>query len=108
MVMSMSHESTLGKRLQELRVSSCLSQEALAEILHVSRETVRNWESGHCEPPISVITELARLYHVSADLILGISDIRVIRLDRLTEEQAEVISLLVSTIEARAKHSIGQ
>ena len=108
MVIAMPYESTLGKRLQKLRISSGLSQETLAEMLHVSRETIRNWECSHCEPPISVITELAQLYHVTTDLILGISDIRVIRLDQLTEEQAEVISLLVSTIETRARHSIRQ
>ena len=107
MVIVMPHDTNLGKRLQELRVRSSLSQETLAGMLHVSRETVRNWESGHCEPPISMITELAKLYHVSADLILGISDIRVIRLDQLTKEQAEVISLLVSIIETRSRHPAG-
>ena len=95
-------ESGLGERLRELRIRKGLSQGALAGTLRVSRETVRNWESGRCEPSCAALAELTKLYHVSSDLLLGLPEAKVLRLDHLTDEQAEVISLLVSIIEARA------
>ncbi len=34
----------ISKRLKELRIENNFSQEKLAEILNVSRQTISNWE----------------------------------------------------------------
>ena len=37
---------TFGEKLQKLRRESALSQEKLAEQLHVSRQAISKWELG--------------------------------------------------------------
>ena len=108
MVIAMVNEQTVGARLRKLRLKNGYSQEDLADAMLVSRETIRNWESDLCEPPCTALLELSALYHVSTDYILGASDIRVIHLDRLSPDQAEIISILVKTIEARERKETAQ
>ena len=49
----------LGKKLFELRKSKHLSQEQVAEQLHVTRQTVSNWELGETTPDLNQAKELA-------------------------------------------------
>ena len=104
----MVNEQTVGARLRKLRLKNGYSQEDLADAMLVSRETIRNWESDLCEPPCTALLELSALYHLSTDYILGASDIRVIHLDRSSPDQAEIISILVKTIEARERKETAQ
>ena len=99
----MAAKATVGARLRTLRRRNGFTQKALAETILVSRETVRNWENDLREPSCSSLKDLAALYHVTADYILGISDKKVIRLDQLSPEQAEIVTILVRTIEERTR-----
>ena len=55
--------------LKAARVNAGLSQEEVAERLHVSRSTLRSWESGNTDPKISQFMMLCQLYGVSCDNI---------------------------------------
>lgn len=57
-------------KLQQLRKQKGLSQEALAEILEVSRQSVSKWESGQVYPEIDKIIFLSEYFHVSIDELL--------------------------------------
>lgn len=59
-----------SNKLQELRKKNGLSQEALAEILDVSRQSVSKWESGQVYPEIDKIIFLSEYFHVSIDELL--------------------------------------
>ncbi|KRO03475.1 hypothetical protein IV54_GL000169 [Levilactobacillus paucivorans] len=60
----------LGARLRQFRQSQQLTQTALANQLHVSRQTVSSWETGRNQPDIATITQLATLYAVPVDDLL--------------------------------------
>lgn len=60
----------MKERLQTLRKKSGLSQEKLAEILHVTRQAVSKWENGQSSPDLDNLAAMCELYHVSADYIL--------------------------------------
>ncbi|WP_261811086.1 helix-turn-helix domain-containing protein [Levilactobacillus humaensis] len=60
----------LGARLKKFRQTQQLTQTALAEQLHVSRQTVSSWETGRNQPDIATITQLATLYAVPVDDLL--------------------------------------
>ncbi|MGX6429971.1 helix-turn-helix domain-containing protein [Levilactobacillus yonginensis] len=60
----------LGARLKQFRQAQQLTQTALAERLHVSRQTVSSWETGRNQPDIATITQLATLYAVPVDDLL--------------------------------------
>lgn len=61
----------LGTKLAELRKRNGYSQEALAEKMGVSRQAVSKWERGESTPDTDTLIELARLYSVSLDTLVG-------------------------------------
>lgn len=61
----------LGDMIAELRSDNGLKQKQLAEILNVSPGTVSNYENGVYYPDIEKIVQLANLFHVTTDYLLG-------------------------------------
>ena len=66
---------TVPERLVTLRKARGWSRERLAEELGRPSKTVRNYETGDREPGLSYIVEIARVFNVSADYILGLIDL---------------------------------
>ena len=60
----------LNTILKDLREDRDIKQETLAKYLGVSQQTYSNYENGHREIPISVVTALASYYQVSTDYLL--------------------------------------
>ncbi len=60
----------LGEKLRTLRKEQNLSQEALAEKLKVSRQSISKWESGQSLPEIQKILLICDLFGISADEFL--------------------------------------
>lgn len=61
---------SLGSSLYQARKKSGLSQEAVAEKLGVSRQTISKWETGETLPDIRQSKGLAMLYHVTLDELI--------------------------------------
>ena len=61
------------------RVRLGLSQEGLAEKLGVSRESVKDWESGRTPLKTSVLISMADLFDCSLDYLMARSDERLVR-----------------------------
>ena len=59
-----------GSNLRKLRKEKNLTQEALAECLNVSAQTVSKWENGASMPDISLLPLLADYFQVSVDSLL--------------------------------------
>lgn len=64
----------IGERLQEIRKDHGDTQQALADKLHASLYAVRCWEQGKSDPGHDTLVSICRLYHVSADYLLGLTD----------------------------------
>ncbi|MDD7739107.1 MAG: helix-turn-helix transcriptional regulator [Fusicatenibacter sp.] len=54
-----------------LRNENRLTQEALAEKCHVSRQAIAKWENGDSVPGLDKLCFLAELYNVSLDELVG-------------------------------------
>lgn len=61
----------LSKNIKELRIKNKYTQEELAEKLNVSVQTISRWENGANAPDISVLPEIAKIFEVSIDSLLG-------------------------------------
>lgn len=59
-----------SEKLQTLRKQHNYSQEDLAEICHVSRQSISKWEADIALPEIEKIVLLSRLFKVSVDVLL--------------------------------------
>lgn len=61
----------LASRLIELRKKFNYSQEELASLLNISRQSISKREKGESVPSIEYIKELARIYNISIDDLLN-------------------------------------
>lgn len=90
--------STLSTRLKELRQSKNLRQEQVATLIGVNKSAISSYENNTRQPSYDILVRLATLYRVSTDYLLGQTNIRSLDLTGLTEEEAALISELVSTM----------
>ena len=61
---------TIGQKITHLRTAMDISQEALADKLSVSRQSVSKWEMDQAQPQIDKILQLCELFNISADELL--------------------------------------
>lgn len=61
---------TIGEKITNMRNALGLSQEALADKLSVSRQSVSKWEMDQAQPQIDKILQLCELFNVSTDELL--------------------------------------
>ena len=57
-------------KVKDARIQAGLTQEQVAEIIMVSRQTISNWENGKSLPDIVSIMNLSNLYQISIDELL--------------------------------------
>lgn len=61
---------TIGEQIQNLRIQKFLTQEQLAEMLGVSRQSISKWELGQAVPDVDKIIRMSELFGVSTDTLL--------------------------------------
>ena len=62
---------TIGEKIIHLRIVNNMSQEKLAALLNVSRQSISKWESGESLPQIENVLELSNLFKISTDELLN-------------------------------------
>ena len=67
----------LGKHIKQLRHEKSLSQEKLAEMVYVSRQTISNWENDKSYPDINSLVLLSQVLDVTIDQLIK-EDIEII------------------------------
>lgn len=60
----------LGKNLEKVRTNMQLTQRNVANIIHVSRQTISNWKHEVSYPSLEKLVELSYLYNVPIDQLL--------------------------------------
>lgn len=66
---------TIGDRIKQLRDEAGLSQMQLSEKIGLSQSAIARYELNKTEPKASDIIKLSEFFGVSADYLLGISDV---------------------------------
>lgn len=61
---------TFGERLYELRNKKNLSQEELAEVLDVSRQSISKWENDKAYPEMTRLLFMSDYFDVSLDYLM--------------------------------------
>lgn len=61
---------TMGEKIIDLRKREGYSQETLAELLDVSRQSVSKWELNVSVPDLNRIIQMSELFHVPTDYLL--------------------------------------
>ncbi len=66
--------TVMAMRLRVLRRAQRMTQDDVATKLNIHRTTYTKYESGVADPEPSRLLELANLFHVTVDFLLGKSD----------------------------------
>ena len=64
-------QHAIGASIRARRTEASLTQAELAERLHVSAQSVSNWERGESLPDIATLPDLACILNCSVDMLLG-------------------------------------
>ncbi len=66
-------------RLRESRMEKGLTQEKLAEMVHVSRQTINSIEAGRYVPSLKLALELGQLFNCYVEDLFNISEVENVR-----------------------------
>lgn len=91
----------LPERIKQLREQAGLSQSELARRLDVTRSSVNAWEMGLSAPTTQYIVAMAKMFHVSADFLLGLSTQKCLVLDGYTPEEIGLIYQLTAYFDSK-------
>jgi len=64
----------LAKRLRKCRDEAGLTQIKVAIYCDITEKAYQNYELGVHEPKLSILARIARLYKVSIDYLVGLTD----------------------------------
>ena len=91
-----------AERIKTLREQAGMSQEKLAKRLGITRSSVNAWEMGISTPSTQYIAELAGLFRVSADYLLGLNETATVSIAGLTEADVGLVCHLISHLRGGA------
>jgi len=74
----------IGRKIAEARRAKNLTQEQLAEMMKVTRQTVSRWESQAAYPEMEKIITLASILEVSCDYLLND------KIEKMTDSQKQI------------------
>ena len=81
----------IADKIKRLREASHLTQTELAKKLNITRSSVNAWEMGISVPSTTYLIELALLFHVSTDFLLGLEQNNTIDIATLSEREAILV-----------------
>ena len=87
----------IGERLAEIRKDHGDKQTDLAQKLNVAVSTIRSWEQEKSAPSHEILVRICRLYRVSSDYLLGLSDVDPAfvqrqRLENFTKQELKTLN----------------
>lgn len=65
-----------NERIREIREDNSLTQQKIADLLHIGQRTYADYESGKTRIPVDSLLILAQFYDISLDYITGASNIK--------------------------------
>ena len=93
-----------GLRLRELREQQKLSQEQLGKRVGRSKSVICSYENNVKVPPLPILTQMASVFRVSLDYLVGIDKEEMVAVDGLTSQQ----KALLKTVLAEFKEPSGR
>lgn len=91
----------VADRIKALREQQNITQSALAKQLGITRSSVNAWELGISVPSTQYIVELAHIFNISTDYLLGIDSTSSINVSGLSEKDIELINSIILHLKSK-------
>lgn len=93
----------VADRIKALREQQCMTQSQLAKQLGITRSSVNAWEMGISVPSTQYIVELAAIFKVSTDYLLGVSSTASISVAGLSDPDIELVRSIILHLRGRER-----
>lgn len=91
-------------RIKTLRESRGWTQAELARKMNMTRNGINSWEQGFSMPSPPSLVELARLFSVSTDYLLGVEKHNTVNVAGLSERDVALLAQLVERLRSAAEN----
>jgi Predicted transcriptional regulators len=88
----------MGDKLHSLRTEMKLTQKQVADRIGLAISAVSSYESGTRYPSYETLIKLSRMFHVSTDYLLGLTEKRSVDVTGLEDAEIELITQLVDKL----------
>ena len=85
----------IAERIKVLREQENFTQVQLAKQLGITRASVNAWEMGISVPSTQYIVELASIFKVSTDYLLGVNNTATVSVAGLSDADVELIRSII-------------
>ena len=96
-----------GLRLQQLRMDHNMSLADLGKKINRSKSVICGYENNYKTPPLDVLVQLAVIFNVSLDYLVGIDKKEMVSVDGLNDGQKEIIHSMISEFKGGATNCPG-
>lgn len=93
----------VAERIKSLREQQNKTQAELAKILGITRSSVNAWELGISVPSTQYVVELANIFEVSTDYILGVKNTATISVAGLNDKDVELVRGIILHLREKNK-----
>lgn len=83
---------TIGENIKKLRRAKDITQESLANMLHITPQAVSRWETNITSPDATLLPKLAYIFGCTTDELLGVANFN--RNEKFEEYQAQEVKAL--------------
>lgn len=91
----------IAERIKMLRENTGMTQADVARKLNVTRSSVNAWELGISVPSTVLLVELAQLFDVSTDYLLGIGSTSTLDVSGLSDDDVRILHDLAQHLRAK-------
>ncbi len=89
-------------RIKALRIARGWTQAELARRLHMTRNGINSWEQGLSMPSPPLLVELAKVFHVSTDYLLGVDWRASLNVSGLDDRDVAILAELADRLRQRS------
>lgn len=94
----------ISEKIKQLRLSTNKTQSDIAKELGITRSSVNAWEMGISIPSTSYIIELAKLFGVSTDCLLGLDKNSMVNVDGLSDDEIAAVVKIINCLKNKDKN----
>ena len=87
--------TTFYEQIKKFRINAGMTQADFARKLQLTRASVNSWETGLSLPSLQSVVDIAELFNVTTDTILGVNHKYILDISDLDDAQKKALTELV-------------